>query len=49
MQTIDVAPRRVGKYHHIPMSAELRRRLDVLFAPFNQKLFELLGREELVW
>jgi hypothetical protein len=44
---MDVAPRHIGKYH-IPMSESLKQRLDVLFTSFNQKLFELLGRE-LAW
>jgi hypothetical protein len=44
METIDVAPKHIGQYH-IPMSDELRHRLETFFLPFNQKLFELIGRE----
>jgi hypothetical protein len=44
METIDVAPRHIGQYH-VPMNEHLRHRLEAFFKPYNDKLFELIGKE----
>jgi hypothetical protein len=44
MKTINVEPRHIGKYE-IPMSDKVRKHLEAFFKPYNQKLFQLLGKE----
>jgi hypothetical protein len=47
MNGLNMAPRNTGgKYN--PMNETLRQRLEEFFKPYNQKLFELLGKE-IIW
>jgi hypothetical protein len=47
MEKINVEPRHTGKYE-VSMSEQIKTRLEVFYKPFNEKLFELLGKE-LIW